>query len=91
MTKKIGVSIRDELYEWAAHEVEEGRAESVSALIGEGLEVLEARSRLEELVKDLALEIGELDEPTRGRVEDALRGAEEAQRRHLAKRLGTVA
>jgi hypothetical protein len=37
MTKKIGVSLRQELYDWAAREVEEGRAESVSALIAEGL------------------------------------------------------
>ena len=36
MTKKIGISLRDDLYEWAVHEVEEGRAESVSALIAEG-------------------------------------------------------
>jgi len=35
MTKKIGISLRDDLYEWAVHEVEEGRAESVSALIAE--------------------------------------------------------
>jgi len=36
MTKKIGVSLRQELYDWAAREVEEGRAESVSALVAEG-------------------------------------------------------
>jgi Arc/MetJ-type ribon-helix-helix transcriptional regulator len=40
MTRKIGVSLRDELYDWAAREVEEGRAESVSALVAEGLEIL---------------------------------------------------
>jgi Arc/MetJ-type ribon-helix-helix transcriptional regulator len=39
MTKKIGVSLRQELYDWAAREVEEGRAESVSALIAQGLEL----------------------------------------------------
>ena len=42
MTKKIGISLRDDLYEWAIREVEEGRAESVSALIAEGLQILEA-------------------------------------------------
>jgi Arc/MetJ-type ribon-helix-helix transcriptional regulator len=46
VTKKIGISLKDELYEWASREVEEGRAESVSALIVEGLTVLEAKSRL---------------------------------------------
>jgi Arc/MetJ-type ribon-helix-helix transcriptional regulator len=52
MTKKIGVSLRQELYDWAAREVEEGRAESVSALIAEGLELLEARAQLAVLISD---------------------------------------
>jgi Arc/MetJ-type ribon-helix-helix transcriptional regulator len=78
MTKKIGVSLKDELYEWASREVEEGRAESVSALIAEGLAVLEA------LVADLRVEAGEPDEKTRVRVEEALHAADEAYRRHLA-------
>jgi Arc/MetJ-type ribon-helix-helix transcriptional regulator len=91
MTKKIGISLRDELYEWAAREVEDGRAESVSALIAEGLEVLEARSRLESLVADLRAEIGPADEEAQARVDDALRAAEEAQRRYLAKRVGSAA
>ena len=47
MTKKIGISLRDDQYEWAVHEVEVGRAESVSALIAEGLQILEARAALE--------------------------------------------
>jgi Arc/MetJ-type ribon-helix-helix transcriptional regulator len=84
MTRKIGVSLRDDLYEWAAREVTEGRAESVSALIAHGLEVLRSRSELAELVRDLEAEIGEVDEETKARAEDALRAAEEAQRRHLA-------
>jgi Arc/MetJ-type ribon-helix-helix transcriptional regulator len=33
MSKKIGVSLRQELYDWVGREVEEGRAESVPALI----------------------------------------------------------
>ena len=56
MTKKIGISLRQELYDWAAREVEEGRAESVSALIAEGLELLESRAQLEAVVKDLRTE-----------------------------------
>lgn len=90
MTKKIGVSLRDDLYEWALREVEEGRAESVSALIGEGLQVLEARSQLEELVTDLAAD-GDLDAETQARVDDAMSAAGEAQRRHRAKRAGAAA
>jgi Arc/MetJ-type ribon-helix-helix transcriptional regulator len=91
MTKKIGVSLKDELYEWASREVEEGRAESVSALIAEGLGVLEARSRLEALVTDLREEAGEPDEQTQARVEEALRAADEAYRRHLTAKTSDAA
>jgi Arc/MetJ-type ribon-helix-helix transcriptional regulator len=91
MTKKIGISLKDELYEWASHEVEEGRAESVSALIAEGLAVLEARSRLEALVTDLRAEAGEPGEQAKVRIEEALRGAGEAYRRHLAARAADAA
>ena len=56
MTKKIGVSLRQELYDWAAREVEEGRAESVSALIAQGLELLEARAQLEAVVTALSID-----------------------------------
>jgi Arc/MetJ-type ribon-helix-helix transcriptional regulator len=72
MTKKIGISLREELYDWAAREVEEGRAESVSALIAEGLELLKARAQLEALVNDLRGDIGELDDQTKARAGDEL-------------------
>lgn len=91
MTKKIGISLKDELYEWASGEVEEGRAESVSALIAEGLAVLEARSRLETLVAGLRAEAGEPDEQAKVRIEEALRAADEAYRRHLAARAADAA
>lgn len=91
MTRKIGISLRDELYEWAAREVEEGRAESVSALIAEGLEILEARAQLETLVADLAADIGELDDETRARVDDALSAADEAYRRRLDRKAARAA
>jgi hypothetical protein len=63
----------------------------VSALIAEGLAVLEARSRLEALVTDLRAEAGEPDEQARARVEEALRGADEAYRRHLAAKAADAA
>ncbi len=91
MTKKIGISLRDELYEWAAGEVAEGRAESVSALIAEGLELLEARAQLEAVVADLRAEIGELDDQARAQLNEALRAADEAYRRHLARKAGHAA
>ena len=56
----------------------------MSALIAEGLAVLEARSRLEALVADLRAEAGEPDEQAKARIEEALRAADEAYRRHLA-------
>ena len=82
MTKKIGVSLRQELYDWAAREVEEGRAESVSALIAQGLELLEARAQLEAVVTELHSEVGELDEQAKARLAEALAAADEAYRRH---------
>jgi Arc/MetJ-type ribon-helix-helix transcriptional regulator len=82
MTKKIGVSLRQELYDWAAREVEEGRAESVSALIAEGLELLEARAQLEAVVTELYREAGELDDEAKARLAEALAAADEAYHRH---------
>ena len=84
MTKKIGVSLPEDLYDWAAGQVREGRAESVSALIAEGLALLEARALLTKVVDDLRADLGEPDDERRSRVEEALRAAEEAQRRHRA-------
>ena len=86
MTRKIGISLRDDLYEWAAREVEEGRAESVSALIAEGLQIIEARAQLEAVVADLRAGVGELDDQAKAHLEEALRAADEAYRRHLARK-----
>jgi Arc/MetJ-type ribon-helix-helix transcriptional regulator len=91
MTKKIGISLREELYDWAAREVEEGRAESVSALIAEGLELLEARAQLEAVVNDLHTEIGELDDQAKTRLRQALGAADEAYRKHQAGSAGHAA
>jgi Arc/MetJ-type ribon-helix-helix transcriptional regulator len=90
MTKKIGISLRQELYDWAAREVEEGRAESVSALIAEGLELLETRAQLEAVVKALRTEIGDLDEQARARLGEALGAADEASRKHQAGSVGST-
>ena len=80
MTKKIGVSLRQELYDWAAREVEGGHAESVSALIAEGLELLEARTQLEAVVAELHRDAGEPDDETKARLAEALAAADEAYR-----------
>jgi Arc/MetJ-type ribon-helix-helix transcriptional regulator len=90
MTKKIGISLRQELYDWAAREVEEGRAESVSALIGEGLELLESRAQLEAVVKDLRTEVGHLDEQARTSLGAALGAADGAYRQHEAGKPGST-
>jgi Arc/MetJ-type ribon-helix-helix transcriptional regulator len=91
VTKKIGVSLRQELYDWAAREVEEGRAESVSALIGEGLELLEARAQLEAVVSELHREAGEIDDHAKACLTEALAAADEAYRRHRAGSAGHAA
>jgi Arc/MetJ-type ribon-helix-helix transcriptional regulator len=90
MTKKIGISLRQELYDWAAREVEEGRAESVSALIAEGLELLETRAQLEAVVADLRADIGELDDQAKAHLGEALAAADEAYRKHQARRSGSA-
>ncbi len=91
MTKKIGVSLPEELYDWAAGQVQEGRAESVSALIAEGLRYLESQALLKEIVDDLRESAGEPDDETKARVDEAMRAAEEAQRRHRARTAGHAA
>jgi Arc/MetJ-type ribon-helix-helix transcriptional regulator len=91
MTKKIGVSLREELYDWAAREVDEGRAESVSALIAEGLELLEARAQLNAVVAELHSEVGELDDQAKARLAEALAAADEAYRRHRGSGAGHAA
>ncbi len=91
MTKKIGVSLPEELYDWAAGQVREGRAESVSALIAEGLRLLEAQALLTAVVDDLRADLGEPDDERKRRVEEALRAAGEAQRRHRAGSAGHAA
>lgn len=91
MTRKIGVSLRDDLYDWAALQVEEGRAESVSALIADGLEVMAARAVLKSLVTDLVDEMGEPDEESRSWLADALTAADRAHGQHLAAQHGEVA
>ena len=90
MTKKIGISLRQELYDWAAREVEEGRAESVSALVAEGLELLEARAQLEAIVSDLRSDIGELSDEAKARLGEALGAADEAYRKHRVGRTGSA-
>lgn len=90
MTKKIGVSLPDELYDWAAAEVEQGRAESVSAQIAEGLEFLRAHAQLEALVADLRADIGGLDVQAKGQLAEALSAADEAFRKHETGRSGSA-
>jgi Arc/MetJ-type ribon-helix-helix transcriptional regulator len=86
MTKKIGVSLPDELYEWAAGAVEDGRADSVSGLIADCLQARRARDELESLVADLAAELGEPDEERKTKLEEILQAADKAYQRHLLRK-----
>ncbi len=86
MTKKIGVSLRDDLYEWATAEVEAGRADSVSALVAEGLRVLRGYADVEALLNDLATDAAEDDQEIMARVEAAERAADAAYREFLARK-----
>jgi Arc/MetJ-type ribon-helix-helix transcriptional regulator len=91
MTKKIGVSLPDELYEWAAREVAAGKAESMSGLIAESLDARRARAELESLVADLTADLGDPDDDRKARLDDALRAADDAYREHLARKPGGAA
>ena len=81
MTRKIGVSLPDDLYEWAARQVADGKADSVSALVADGLEVLAARVQLASLVADLRSDIGPEDAEARAWADAAGAAADEAARR----------
>lgn len=59
MTKKIGISLTDELYARIQDEVEIGRAASVSGLISEAVGVYLQRRGLADLVEELKAEYGE--------------------------------
>jgi Arc/MetJ-type ribon-helix-helix transcriptional regulator len=83
MTKKIGISLRDDLYDWAARQVEEGRAESVSALVADGLGALRGYAELEDLIHDLAADASQIDDETAARVEAAEQAAAAAYRARL--------
>jgi Arc/MetJ-type ribon-helix-helix transcriptional regulator len=86
MTKKIGISLVDDLYDWAARQVEEGRAESVSALVADGLAALRGYAELEDIIHDLAADASQIDEETMARVEAAERAAATAYRSRLASK-----
>lgn len=83
MTMKIGVSLPDDLYEWAVGQVDKGRAESVSGLIAHGLKVLRSQTELKALVEDMRDEFGEPDEEAKAWAAAAFKAA---GRRHLKKR-----
>jgi hypothetical protein len=65
--------------------------ESVSALIAEGLELLESRAQLEAVVNDLRTEVGDLDEQAKTSLGAALGAADEAYRQHETGRAGHAA
>jgi Arc/MetJ-type ribon-helix-helix transcriptional regulator len=91
MTRKIGISLPDELYGWLSDQVSVGRADSVSALIASSVALLRSRTLLQEIVDDLTAVLGEPDDEEKSQVEAALRAADEAQRRHLARKIGGAA
>jgi hypothetical protein len=63
----------------------------VSALIAQGLELLEARAQLEVVVTGLRSEVGELDDQAKARLAEALAAADEASRRHRDSGAGHAA
>lgn len=75
MTKKIGISLPDELYEWAQQAVSGGRAGSVSSVIAQALEAERRRAALRTLVEDLKTEVGEPTAQDHAWADEAIRKA----------------
>jgi Arc/MetJ-type ribon-helix-helix transcriptional regulator len=59
MTRKIGISLPDDLYTWIQSQVDEGRGASVSGVVADAVYDLRQRIELEALVADLIEEFGE--------------------------------
>ncbi|WP_084960095.1 hypothetical protein [Thermoactinospora rubra] len=76
MTKKIGISLPDDLYAWLQASVEEGRADSVSGMIADTLAARRQREGLAELVADLKAEFGEPTPEEVAWADDVLRRAQ---------------
>lgn len=91
MTRKIGVSLPDDLYEWATHQVANGKADSVSALVAEGRQVIESRVELQSVLADLRAEFGPEDAEGRAWADAAHAAAEEAVRRGAGRSDSRVA
>ncbi|MFC7624246.1 hypothetical protein [Microlunatus sp. GCM10028923] len=84
MTREIGVSLSGDLFEWTTAAVAEGRAESVSALAAESLELLQARAHLEWIVADLRTDVT-VDEASEEKLRELTAAADRAQRRPRSK------
>ncbi|MEO6715522.1 MAG: ribbon-helix-helix domain-containing protein [Mycobacteriales bacterium] len=91
MTKKITVSLPDELVAEADEAVRTARAPSVSAYVAEALRQRSGRESLAAVVADLVAEFGEPSRADRERARSVLRGHEAtrsagAKQRPLARR-----
>lgn len=58
MTKKIAISLPDELVDYARQSVRDGEAASVSALVGDALNERMRRRRLEDMLDEMLEETG---------------------------------
>lgn len=75
MTKKIGVSLPDDLYAWMQAQVKEGHAVSVSGLITQALSSRRQLTELAALVDDLKAEFGEPGPEAKAWAKEALERA----------------
>jgi Arc/MetJ-type ribon-helix-helix transcriptional regulator len=79
MTKKIGVSLPDDLYSWMQDQVKVGVAPSVSGLIAEVVERERSRAELSGLVADLVDEFGAPTDADMQRIDEALAALRDLQ------------
>ncbi|MFE3453352.1 hypothetical protein ACFXJ8_30945 [Nonomuraea sp. NPDC059194] len=72
MTKKIGVSLPDDLYAWMQSQVREGQADSVSGMIAQAMGAIRQRTELAALVDELKAEFGEPSPEAKAKIDNAL-------------------
>ncbi|ETK31805.1 hypothetical protein [Microbispora sp. ATCC PTA-5024] len=88
MTRKIGVSLPDDLYDWMQSQVEQGHADSVSGLIAEAVAAVRQRLELAALVADLTAEFGEPGPEAKARVDMAIANLQELRGSNDARPIG---
>ncbi|MBO3746298.1 hypothetical protein J5X84_09500 [Streptosporangiaceae bacterium NEAU-GS5] len=83
MTKKIGVSLPDDIYSWMRSRVEDGFADSISGLIADLAVAERQKTELTAFVADLVGEFGEPGPDADAWIDDAITRARGVRQGHV--------